>query len=460
MATAARLSKYEVVYSPGGDLYCGLCEDILLEPQSTTCCGNQCCKPCIQMSVVSEARCPYCKSSKLAIISNEKLQAQLDQLMIKCSNFEAGCDWEGQVSGLQVHLDKQCLYTLQTCSQGCEMIIQRKKMDEHKMTTCINRKRFCKHCSREFTSIRLESHEKICKEKKKKVIRRKKIEKEMGVTTCPYSVAGCSEVMDTGNVASHLQLAVHRHEWLETTLSNYIKHMEYNSTRHTKQLKDMELKLKKAEIAAEKASDEAVKLKQEKRVLKSEHDLALRDLKLMEIYLSEKNQEILGLTNQLNSHNTQVSKRTTFLITNFSKFYNADEKATWVSDSFFTHQNGYKLCVKVDCPVGTIRMRLHLLPGPHDDDLQWPLQGNITLSIMNQVKDEHHWENKFVYDSNTPPEAANRVMDANSESFARHSNSRDLPLSKLKKSEWDCYTSPLYIINNTILIEVTNAKTI
>lgn len=453
MATTEKLSKYEVVYFPGGDLHCRLCEDILFAPQYTTCCKSQCCMPCIQMSVVSEAPCPFCKSRMLAVRPHVKLQDKLDLLLIKCSNFKKGCDWEGQMGKLQVHLDRTCLYTLEKCSQGCEMILERKRMEEHKMTTCIHRKEFCQECGREFTSIKMESHVKKCIESKKNGrIQKKRIEKELGMTACPYNIAGCSEVMDIGKIAGHLQSSVHKHEWLETTLSHYINHMKCNHDKLMKQLTEQKLKLQKAEIALANLASEAGKLKQEKKVLKCEHELALKNLRLMEVHLCEKNQEIIGLTNKLSSHNPQVKKRTTFSLADFSKL---QEKATWTSDCFFTHQNGYKLCVKVDCQGGNIRLRLHILPGPNDDDLQWPIQGTITLSIMNQAQNKHHLHNTFIYDNKTSLDTASRVMTG--ESSACFSSPRGLPLSDLRRTA-DTGNGPIYIMNNTILIEVTNCE--
>ena len=68
----------------------------------------------------------------------------------------------------------------------------------------------------------------------------------------------------------------------------------------------------------------------------------------------------------------------------------------WYSKPFYTHQRGYKLCLAVhangqgDANGKGILVFIHLMRGKYDDELVWPLQGNTTVYLLNQFKDEGH----------------------------------------------------------------------
>ena len=53
--------------------------------------------------------------------------------------------------------------------------------------------------------------------------------------------------------------------------------------------------------------------------------------------------------------------------------------------------------------------RLHLMKGPHDDKLTWPLRGNFTVTLLNQISDKDHHSVLFPLSDNSS--AGNRVTD-------------------------------------------------
>ena len=72
-------------------------------------------------------------------------------------------------------------------------------------------------------------------------------------------------------------------------------------------------------------------------------------------------------------------------------------KIQWCSDSFYTHNKGYKMCLRVDAAgygdgEGThLSWFLYLMKGSHDDELTWPLRGKFEIKLLNQISDnEHH----------------------------------------------------------------------
>jgi TNF receptor-associated factor 4 len=85
---------------------------------------------------------------------------------------------------------------------------------------------------------------------------------------------------------------------------------------------------------------------------------------------------------------------------------------------FFTHPHGYKMNVLV-FPEGVkegrgthVSIYVLLMQGPFDDHLKWPFRGNITLQILNQVRDSDHVEKTIVYDDDTPDVIAGRATDS------------------------------------------------
>ena len=65
----------------------------------------------------------------------------------------------------------------------------------------------------------------------------------------------------------------------------------------------------------------------------------------------------------------------------------------WVSQPFYTHSQGYKMCLRVTANgqgsgKGThITVAVYLMNGEFDDQLEWPFKGDITIQLLNQQED-------------------------------------------------------------------------
>lgn len=88
----------------------------------------------------------------------------------------------------------------------------------------------------------------------------------------------------------------------------------------------------------------------------------------------------------------------TIKMTNFTE--KKENNESFFSEPFYTHPNGYKLCLCV-WPNGTkngnnahLAAGVQFLKGPYDDSLSWPFEGSITLQLLNQISDEDHCSNK------------------------------------------------------------------
>ena len=66
------------------------------------------------------------------------------------------------------------------------------------------------------------------------------------------------------------------------------------------------------------------------------------------------------------------------------------------TDSFHTDDKGYKMCATI-YPAGyktgkgtDLSCYLHLMKGPHDDNLPWPLRNKFKIKLSNQISDSQH----------------------------------------------------------------------
>ena len=82
------------------------------------------------------------------------------------------------------------------------------------------------------------------------------------------------------------------------------------------------------------------------------------------------------------------------------------QKKRWFSPPFYTHKKGYKMCVSVS-PNGVgkgegthLSVFLHIMKGPYDDYLLWPLIGMFDLILLNQIDDTEHDVHKVQLDHN------------------------------------------------------------
>ena len=68
-----------------------------------------------------------------------------------------------------------------------------------------------------------------------------------------------------------------------------------------------------------------------------------------------------------------------------------EKQNTLRSLPFFSSVGGYKMSLVVRKVNGyMLGIFICMMPGEHDQSLQWPFEGNITVELMNQLKDENH----------------------------------------------------------------------
>ena len=138
-------------------------------------------------------------------------------------------------------------------------------------------------------------------------------------------------------------------------------------------------------------------------------------LGILESLLNKAQEEIklLRSKTQVASSICQPIGTVVLIMTNF-KVHKKNED-DWFSSAFYTHAQGYKMCLSV-CANGFgegkgthISVYIYLMKGEFDEYLTWPFQGKITIKLMNQDRDVGHCVKEIAFDA-TVPKASNRVQ--------------------------------------------------
>ena len=87
----------------------------------------------------------------------------------------------------------------------------------------------------------------------------------------------------------------------------------------------------------------------------------------------------------------------------------------WYSPPFYTHPQGYKMCLRVDANgfgggEGThVSVFASLMRGEFDYHIKWPFQGHVTVAILNQLEDNNHRTKTIAFTNTTESKYTSRV---------------------------------------------------
>lgn len=105
-----------------------------------------------------------------------------------------------------------------------------------------------------------------------------------------------------------------------------------------------------------------------------------------------------------------------FTLDNFDHYKKNSLK--WFSPPFYTHCFGYRMCIGVDAgghSVGEgthVSLLIYLLPGEHDENLNWPFRGTVKILLLNERRDGNHFESLVEFDEDTPLVNSAQVTDS------------------------------------------------
>ena len=324
---------------------CSKCKKVLRDPQRVSCCEEEYCKECIDKVIRDKIPCPNQECGNKDNISFSKARRTkrlIDQLRCYCSNRREGCEWEGELQELNDHLNENptnenqlngCDFTLVHC-QWCQKILPRNKIGEHQENVCQLRPFTCQYCIHQDTYQRVMTiHLPKCP--------RQPVE-------CPQ---GCGLSPERQNLAAHKA-----EECPNTILKCKIPGCEERRQRKDMPAHNREYAVQHVELLSQKVSELEGEAEQRKK---------------------EQNARYLPVTVTMKNYEQLLTGRD-----------------RWMSRLLYTEEKGYAIFLSVYVGgygfaglMNNISVYVHVTRGEYDDELQWPCQLGIEVSLLNQNDD-------------------------------------------------------------------------
>ena len=362
---------------------CPICKLILREPHQTNCCQTSFCRVCIERVEANNNPCPNCKKRVFNKLHNIELQRALNGLQVVCTNSSQGCRWVGLLGELEGHLNlnpepaKQpegCYFASISCIY-CFELIQRFNVQVHQVEECGQRPHRCELCNFEstFTDITTnhdcDERPTLCHQCREVFLRKdfqSHVDNDCPMTPieCEFKSVGCKVALPRKDMPAHLSDRV-------------IAHVSLQMASQMKLEKENE-KLK------EKVNE------QEKEVARL-------------------TKEVEGLQTLLVTFQSMIQP-VQLTLGQYSRQKRKD--SDWVSTPFYSHPQGYKMCLRIHANgflggKGThVSVYVHLMKGEFDEHLAWPFRGSIIIQLLG-AQGQH--EKRVVFDANTPEEYTAQV---------------------------------------------------
>ena len=354
------------------DFECPLCLHVTREPSLTSCCGQHFCQSCINRIITGSKPCPFCKEKTFTILLDKKQKRKVLELKVSCTMKDRGCTWTGNLGDLNTHSDVQngsCQYVDVNCSNKCGKNVQRRHLPKHLSEECPKRPFTCKYCLYKATydDVSTKHYSKCAKypipcpnECDIGNVERAEMEEHLSkcplqLVDCEFAHAGCSEKITRKNSTRHMEQNIHRHLSMLSTLC-------------LKQTAEMQQKL------------------------------------------DEKDKEIALLKNRLDYVENYICLLPeVFQVDNFSKVQRG--VLGRVSGPVgYIHLGGakVKICLYKDDQVD---VELWQIPGTFDEASQWPVEYAVSVQLLNQLGDHHHYTGSEKRVKLTKPENEEHVMD-------------------------------------------------
>ena len=332
---------------PPNKCICHICKLVAHDPQQVTCCSNIYCKTCLQQlkDKGSEFNCPTCRKP---LTGNYFKDGRAEREIKSLRVYCSNTDSGCQWVGTINDIEahlNSCPYQLMHCTNECGEDVRRSELGEHLTENCPKRLVNCQYCQEE-VPYQLETGSSHLDE-------------------CPVKCSNeeCSKKIPRRLLASHNE-----------TCPKAIITCEYNTVGCNKRMKREE---------------------------KEEHN-------------KESVQEHLQLAVQ-QVHSLQLHHPINKVIKVDQYFKKKEKDEIWYSPGFYTSPGGYKMRLRFDSNVesegkGTyVSCYICFMSGEYDDTLEWPFQGEVTIELLNQLKDKNHKKYTSHYNGSTPEECKQRV---------------------------------------------------
>ena len=187
---------------------CPLCNGVFDEPTMELCgCFKIYCKKCLNEYL--EKRGHQCPCSNKIIDNNPQpvpvLENLINDLKMKCKNFNLGCNWKGLFSQFKEHLLNCPKEKIKCLNEGCDKILMNEEIENH-LKECEYRIINCELCNKSIKFFEKQKHEIECgntliecPQKCGENIKRSFLQEHMNnfcmcsLVECPFHIMGCNE---------------------------------------------------------------------------------------------------------------------------------------------------------------------------------------------------------------------------------------------------------------------------
>lgn len=240
---------------------CSICLQVLRDPQIVDCCGYRFCKSCIEMHLSKSSNyCPMCKHQYPNTFADKQLTRTLRQKKVRCTHKENGCEWTGELSELDGHLDitkriEGCTFKTLACVY-CNMSLKRSEIENHEMR-CLQKPLRCEFCD-DFECLRHEMDQHwedcdlypiACPKGCGVIITRLGLDEHYRdicshtIVKCEFAYAGCEVKIPRKSLRDHMQQSMENHLTLLT--KKYLK-LEVEYKAEQKRTEELDLELQQA----------------------------------------------------------------------------------------------------------------------------------------------------------------------------------------------------------------------
>lgn len=451
---------------------CPVCLCVLRDPYMTNCCGYSFCQTCIQAIQDQNKVCPLC-NQQFAAYPDKRLSRTLKGMKIFCIHANSGCEWQGLLGDVDKHLNTLsldddmktvgCMYEPVPCDY-CNVLIKRQSLSHHQVEECRKRPFSCDYCH-EYAStcddvtlnhwLHCPSRPVTCPNECGVYPERRDLQQhlcnecQMATVKCQFSCYGCDAVVKRKDMPDHLTKAVVNH------LSLQSEHCRSCFARYENRLKDCEEKIASLEMENASLKSTLQSLKREQEVSacvdkpsgnnKPTHAVTVSSGSHPWRLNGAESKFYLEELEKLRSHMCILPLQ--FTVHTVCKLQR--DKTKWVSMPFYTHAQGYKLCLKVYpgghfTSLGTdLSLYVCIMKGEYDDWLQWPFRGTLPIQVLDQVHGKDHVGHSVKFSDDTSGEFSGRVV--NGEVSGGWGILKFIPLDRLV---------PKYLHNDCLLFRV------
>ena len=453
---------------------CPVCLLVLRGPHQVTCCGYSYCATCIKRVQDDEKCCPTCNETDFSVFPDKRLQRSLNDFSVYCVQRGLGCEWEGELGELDRHLSLQpppekllrgCQFSEVECTL-CLQPFQLHHLQAHQSDDCPKRPFACQHCKQHEATFEevAQSHWPVCPSFPLScpnncdlVLQRQELEQHVSqecpltLVDCDFQMVGCEVRLPRRSMPSHINENIVGHmSYVQVHMNTHpgvnmaacvgmvvgtIQKVVIANTHTHSQAKE-ELQESSDKIAKLQESHDQLKTSFDEKCAEIQHmkqqfitlqpsleqrkrDLTKTTKTSMELQqsLTELEQKVPDSKVSAETKMSEIGSKTlpfNFTMTEFRS--KKENNVEWYSPPFYTHTNGYKMCIRIDSNgssggKGTnLSVYAYLTHGPYDDNLLWPFKGTITIQLLNQLKDKNHHTRTINFTNATNPKYVSRVI--------------------------------------------------